>query len=250
MTTNHKNRHYRPPKAVVNNALRGLELKRQWARGGVNAASNSINKGASAGLADGNVLPWGDIKELKKFFDNHPDGFAPEHLESDGGPNENTIDWLICGGSACRDWVNKLSNQHEEEDMSTFNYRSNILKVDDSLGLVLGWAIISKKDGEDYYDLQKDHIPEDAMLKASVDFMQGQRVVGDMHSSEEGGQVVFAWPMTSDIAKAFGLKTTTTGLMVAIKPKNQKTLEKFKDGTYNGFSIGGERLKDEEVDNA
>lgn len=86
------------------------------------------------------------------------------------------------------------------------------------------------------------------MLKASLDFMQGQRIVGDMHKEEEGGQVVFAFPMTTDIAKSLGIVTKTTGLLIAIKPKNQKTLEKFKDGTYNGFSIGGERITDEEVD--
>jgi hypothetical protein len=37
---------------------------------------------------------------------------------------------------------------------------AEVLKVDESLGLVLGWAIVCKKDGCDYFDLQEDHIPE------------------------------------------------------------------------------------------
>lgn len=128
-----------------------------------------------------------------------------------------------------------------------FNHNVNFVKVDDELGLVLGWAIVCEEGGQPYYDLQKDHIPEDAMLKAATDFMQSSRTVGDMHQSDEGGQVVFAWPMTKDIAKAFGINVDKSGLMIAIKPKDQKTLEKFKNGTYNGFSIGGVRLQDEVI---
>ena len=125
---------------------------------------------------------------------------------------------------------------------------TKILKVDDSLGLVLGYAIVCKEDGEDYYDTQGDHIPEDAMLKASAEFMLGKRVLGDMHKTAEGGTVVFAFPMTTDIAKAFGIEVKKTGLMIAVKPETEEMLKKYRDGTYTGFSIGGERITDEEVE--
>lgn len=126
---------------------------------------------------------------------------------------------------------------------------SSIVKVDESHGLVIGWAIICQKDGQDYYDVQGDHIPEEAMLGASVDFMKNSRVAGEMHEKPEGGTIVFAWPMTTEIAKSFGITTNTTGLMIAMKPENPETIEKFKNGEYNGFSIGGVRIKDEEVTN-
>jgi hypothetical protein len=124
---------------------------------------------------------------------------------------------------------------------------AEVLKVDESLGLVLGWAIVCKKDGADYWDLQEDHIPESSMLSAAIDFMQHSRVAKEMHSGESAGSVVFAFPMTEDIAKAFGIETKTTGLMIAIKPMDGGMLAKFKDGTYTGFSIGGSRLEDEDV---
>lgn len=130
-----------------------------------------------------------------------------------------------------------------------FRTHVNFVKVDESLGLVMGFAIICKQEGKDYFDSQGDHIPEDAMLKAASDFMAGNRIVGDMHQSDEGGQVVFAFPLTTEVAKAFNIQTNTTGLMIAMKPAQQKTLEKFRDGTYNGFSIGGSRDVDEEVTN-
>lgn len=85
------------------------------------------------------------------------------------------------------------------------------------------------------------------MLAAATDFMLGARVAGDMHRDGEHGTVVFAWPMTAEIAKAFGLETKTTGLMIAIKPDDPEILEKFRQGDYTGFSIAGARLQQEVV---
>lgn len=127
---------------------------------------------------------------------------------------------------------------------------AKVLKVqgDGDLGLVLGWAIICEEDGVPYFDTQDDHIPEASMLKAATDFAMNSRVLGDMHRSAEGGSVVHTWPMTKDIAEAFGITTKTTGLMIAVKPATSEMLEKFRSGEYTGFSIGGRRLVDEDVE--
>jgi hypothetical protein len=127
---------------------------------------------------------------------------------------------------------------------------SNFLKVDEGLGLVLGWAIICTEKGEEYYDLHGDHIPTDAMVKAASDFMVHSRVGKDMHRGDQTGQIVFAFPMTSDIAKAFEIETDREGLMIAWKPDNADTLGKFKSGEYTGFSIGGAYGEIEEVPDA
>ena len=124
----------------------------------------------------------------------------------------------------------------------------DIVKVDDTLGIVFGWAIISKIKGEPYFDTQGDHIPEDAMLKATVNFMASDPVLGDMHKEAEGGTIIFAFPMTEEIAKSYGITTDQTGLMIGAKPENPETLAKFKDGTYTGFSIGGRVGVAEEVE--
>jgi hypothetical protein len=119
----------------------------------------------------------------------------------------------------------------------------------ETLGLVFGWAIVCTEKGKAYWDTQDDHIPEDSMLKASADFMENSRVLGDMHRTAEGGQVVFAFPLTAEIAKAYGWeRPDVTGLMIAVRPANDETLAKFKSGEYSGFSIGGIRIDDEEVD--
>lgn len=124
---------------------------------------------------------------------------------------------------------------------------ARVVKVDEGHGLVLGYAIVCKTGGEDYFDLQGDHIPEDAMLGAAVAFMLKGGAAKEMHVGGVAGKILFAWPLTTDIAKAFGIDTPTTGLMIAMKPDDPAVLAKFRDGTYTGFSIGGSRVKDEEV---
>ena len=136
---------------------------------------------------------------------------------------------------------------------SKFKVDSTICKVDDDLGLVFGWAIVCKQNGEAYFDTQGDHIPEASMLNAATDFMINSRMAKDMHGGDDSvlpGSVVFAFPMTTEIAKAFGFPETQTGLLIAMKPESDDILNKFRTGEYTGFSIGGRRIQDEEIDDA
>jgi len=137
----------------------------------------------------------------------------------------------------------------ETEDAVTDNrFRSTakVIKVDESLGLVLGWGVVCKEGGQEYFDVQGDHIEEDALVEAAAEFMEHSRVAKEMHAGSERGNVVFAFPLTTEIAKSFGIQTQTTGLMIGMRP-DPEMLEKFRSGELRGFSIGGIRLEDEEV---
>lgn len=125
---------------------------------------------------------------------------------------------------------------------------AEIRKIDEGLGLVMGFAIVCKINGEPYFDLQGDHIPEDAMLKAATDFMEHSREAREMHAGGSIGDILFAFPLTEDTADAYDITTKTTGLMIAMKPANGDILEKFRSGELTGFSIGGLRVEDEYVD--
>ena len=126
------------------------------------------------------------------------------------------------------------------------NLSTKVLKVHEDLGLVLGYAIVSKEAGEDYFDLQDDNITDAAILKASLDFAENSRVAKEMHDGEEQGSVPLIWPMTAEIATAFGIEIQKTGLMIAMRP-SADMLSKFKSGELTGFSIGGLILESEEV---
>lgn len=124
--------------------------------------------------------------------------------------------------------------------MPDFSVTTDICKVDNKLGLVFGYAMVCKIDGEDHFDLQGHHIPEDTMLKTLAKFMSGDNVVAkEMHSGEQIGTYLFAFPMTTDIAKSLGITVKQTGALIAMKPDNKETLAKFESGEFTGFSIGG-----------
>lgn len=149
-----------------------------------------------------------------------------------------------------------------DEQQPEFRTSATFVKVEESLGLIMGYAIVCevrKDDGtyEPYFDLGevqkdgsriRDHITPEAMLKCSAEFMQNSRVACEMHARDDAGQVVksggvvFCWPMTQDIAKALGITVEKTGLLVAIKPDSPEALAKAKRGEYRGFSIGGRRV--------
>ena len=123
---------------------------------------------------------------------------------------------------------------------------NTLMKVDDELGVVFGWAIVCTKDGEPYYDLHNDHIPEDAMVKAVDDFMSRSQKAKEMHQGGVMGRTTL-FPVTTELAKSFGFDSNMTGALVMWKPDNKEVCKKFKDGTYTGFSIGGGYIENEDT---
>ncbi len=131
---------------------------------------------------------------------------------------------------------------------SPVNIQGDVCKVDESLGLVFGYAMVCKIDGEDHFDSQGDHIPEDTMLRTLAKFMSGDNVVAkEMHSGEQIGTYLFAFPMTTEIAKSLDIQVKQTGALIAMKPDSASTLAKFASGEFTGFSIGGINATYEEV---
>ena len=116
---------------------------------------------------------------------------------------------------------------------------TNILKVDKGLGLVFGFAMICKEDGQPHFDLQGDHIPEGVMLKSAMDFAKSARVAKEMHAGDPIGSIIHTFPLTTDIAKSLDISTKHTGLLIAMQPDDPNVLSKFANGEYTGFSIGG-----------
>ncbi len=122
---------------------------------------------------------------------------------------------------------------------------TQILKVDKSLGLVFGFAMVCKVDGEVHVDLHLDDIPEQEMLKSALGFAKSARVAKEMHEGDQIGDVTFIFPLTSEIAESLEIVTKRTGLLIAMKPDDPEVLRKFADGEYTGFSIGGRAIHTE-----
>lgn len=138
---------------------------------------------------------------------------------------------------------------------------NDVINVDEEHGLVFGYAITCKVRNaqgvlEDYFDLNVDtdgvhkgkpvpeNITENCMFKAAVDAAEtGMQMPGnDMHEGPDVGSYYFMFPVTEEIAKALGWTVEKTGLVVGYHPGDEAVLAKFRNGTYKGFSIEGERV--------
>lgn len=124
-----------------------------------------------------------------------------------------------------------------------------MIKVSTQLQLVFGWGQVCTKNGELYFDTDNQALPEDVTLEGWTDFMKSdKRTHKAMHSGGEVGQVVYAFPMLTDIAKSLGFENLPqTGILVGVYVADQNILQKFATGEYTGFSIGG-RAEWEDVD--
>lgn len=106
---------------------------------------------------------------------------------------------------------------------------------------VYGFALISKIDGEPYYDLHGHYIPEDVVEKVAKSF--SELPVLWNHVSDSAiyriGKITSVFPLTTEIYKMLGVDNpAVTGLLIGIKV-NKAILEEVKSGELTGFSIGG-----------
>jgi cation transport regulator len=136
-----------------------------------------------------------------------------------------------------------------DSHVDVFKASVEVTGVDESLGIVFGWGMVTEVNDQPYYDLDNQHIPDDLMVKSTSDFMVSARVSNDMHTPVDIGMVVHSFPLSKDIAVSMGVSSVIKGWMVGVKP-TPAILAKFISGEYTGFSIEGEgTLKDDEETN-
>ena len=127
-----------------------------------------------------------------------------------------------------------------------FKAECTVTEVNESLGIVFGWGMVTDINNQPYYDLDNQHIPSDLMVKATSSFMETARISNDSHTPMDIGMVVHSFPLSNEIAKSMGVTSNINGWMVGVKPEPQ-ILAKFVSGELKGFSIEGSgELKDDE----
>ena len=110
---------FKPPQSAVNNAKRGLELRKKWGRGGLSpseAKSQGIDSGVTRArkIASGKVSTH-DVRRMSAF-NRHRKNYRPDKKMPDGGPTAGTIAWLLWGGTSGVNWAKKKSATMNAED--------------------------------------------------------------------------------------------------------------------------------------
>jgi len=116
---------------------------------------------------------------------------------------------------------------------------TKVLKVDEDQRIVWGWASVVTEGGEAVVDKQADIISPELMVKAATAFMLDARMAKAMHTGAQVGEVVHSFPLTKELADAFGLTTDREGWIIAMKVHDDDVWAKVKTGEYGAFSIGG-----------
>lgn len=123
---------------------------------------------------------------------------------------------------------------------SRARFTAKVLKTDPAKRLVFGHLIVCKVDGEDYRDHDGTRIPEDVMLDAALDWAKNVTTAKAMHTGDPVGTHPFLFPMTTEVAKAFGWDAPPkTGLMVGMQ-LDEETFERVESGELTCFSLGSE----------
>ena len=101
-----------PNKGMQENAARGLELRREYGRGGT-----AVGVARARDIINAKDLSDRTIKRMYSYFSRHESNYA-EHYgekEPDGGPNAFTIAWLLWGGDAGFSWSKRLVEQMDND---------------------------------------------------------------------------------------------------------------------------------------
>jgi hypothetical protein len=128
----------------------------------------------------------------------------------------------------------------KRHDASGIEAVCEVVKVDESLGLVFGWALATSLDGgkTPHVDLQSDAIDEADLIKVAAEFMEDAAKSDVMHDFENDGRIVFAMPLVPEVNNALGIKSDVHGLAIAMKP-SPATFKRFQSGELRAFSIAG-----------
>lgn len=121
----------------------------------------------------------------------------------------------------------------------TATIMADIVKTDDEMRLVFGFASVTDVAGQTVIDKQGDVISQDTLLKMAVQFADGDRVAKVNHEGGQKGDVRFVFPLTDEIAAAMGITCEKRGLMIGTKVHDDKTWARVKSGELAAFSIGG-----------
>ena len=130
-----------------------------------------------------------------------------------------------------------------------FRFHADIIKANDSLRTIWGWASIIEVGGEPVVDHQGDVIDEAELVKAAHGYVSEARVGKAMHKGLPVGEVVESVVFTKAVQQALGIDLGKVGWFIAMKINDGRVWKRIKAGELRAFSIGG-KGKREKIDAA
>ncbi|WP_421787156.1 hypothetical protein [Hyphobacterium sp.] len=100
-----------PPQAVAEAARKGLDLHREFNRGGT-----PVGWARARDLKNRRALSKETLERMRSYFARHEVDKQAEDFGNEDNPSAGYIAWLLWGGDAGRDWAEQQLRTLEGED--------------------------------------------------------------------------------------------------------------------------------------
>ena len=100
-----------PPKKVVQNARKGLELRKKFGRGGTH-----IGVARAEQISQETYLDPETIQRMVSYFARHEVDKRAKNFGNQENPSPGYIAWLLWGGDEGKKWAEHLKKTYIQED--------------------------------------------------------------------------------------------------------------------------------------
>lgn len=100
---------FQPPQTVARAAAKGLDLRKQFGRGGT-----EIGVARARDLSNRKNISWDTIKRMVSYFARHEVDKQGRNWGNESDPSPGYIAWLLWGGDPGRRWAEGIYEREKE----------------------------------------------------------------------------------------------------------------------------------------
>jgi hypothetical protein len=210
-----------PPDGVQSNARRGLELRREFNRGGT-----EVGVARARSLSNGQSIPLETIRRMVSYFARHEVDKKGEDWGNTSNPSAGYIAWLLWGGDAGKTWANSISEREKKKDKSmNLDTTSAFAKIIKQEKLEDGTLMVYGKATDDSLDIDEQICDAGWLATAMPEWFKTGGNVREQHSNIAAG-----------VAKELDAKAD--GFYINVHVVDPVSVKKTETGVFKGFSIG------------
>ena len=202
---------FKPPKGVQDEARRGLEMRREFGRGGT-----AVGVARARDLANGENMPPETIKRMVSFFARHEvDLKAPKNRDRSHPeyPGAGLIAWKLWGGDAGKRWADSIASRIEKHSDKTANWGRVYQRVMSETGdAELAAAAATDRVEADSPKMAEHQHPHTPQIVALLTLSQIRPDVLDQTSNDE---LIQLWAFLNSLFSQFKTEPMMRGRVVA-----------------------------------
>jgi len=210
-----------PPKGAQQNAARGLELRREFGRGGT-----AVGVARARDLSNGKSLPLKTINRMVSYFARHEVDKKGENWGNASNPSKGYIAWLLWGGDAGKTWVDSIAEREKKKEKSmALDITSAFARIIKQEKLEDGTLMVYGKATDDSIDIDQQICDGAWLDRAMPEWFKTGGNIREQHSNIAAG-----------VAKE--LNSTNDGHYISALVVDPVSVKKVETGVLKGFSIG------------